>query len=228
MVLVGDIREHFQQPGPVPAPGRVYEPGPVEHRRLVILFMPLPHLFVGPGRIFVLVTEVAGIGGFKFPGGSRRRRQHGMVAAPHPGKFRHGHVTGDALGGSTRLVQIMADVGRGLVHPLLMAGETRLLCLSLVLKLVAPAGGVAVEAGELPRLDAGAQHPRGQGVIFPKIPAVRIVIRVPQGRQIEMVEKPGSGRKAPRPTACPWRGRRNMSLFWALVKLCGPGSSSNP
>ena len=192
MVLIANIFEHLRQFPPIPASGRLDQSGPVQDRRLVVFFVPLPHLFVRPGRVFVLVAEVAGVGGFVFQSGSRGRRQHGVVAAPHPGKFRHGHVAGNTGAGGAGFVQLMVDMGRGLVHPLLMAGEAGLVGRGRIFKLVAPAGGVAVQAGELSRLNAGAEQPGGQRVVFPQVPAVRVVIRVFQGHQIKVVEEAGS------------------------------------
>ena len=55
----------------------------------------------------------------------------------------------------------MLAVLRGLGHPLGVAGEAGLISLGVVFKAVAAAGGVALDAVQLARFDAGAQEPGG-------------------------------------------------------------------
>jgi hypothetical protein len=54
----------------------------------------------------------------------------------------------------------------GLSHQFGVAGEARIIGLGFILKALAAAGGVALDAVELAGFGAGAHEPSGVGIVF--------------------------------------------------------------
>ena len=159
---------------------------------------------IGPFRILVAVAQIAGIGGLIFNCRRRRRWKHGMVGPVHAGKGRHRHVAGDALVSFASC--LVMGMGRCILNSFCMTGHAGVVCLFLGPKAVPAAAGVTGDTVELARLEAWTHEPRGVSIIFPKVAAIGVKVRVLKGDEVIMVEEFFARRK---------RGRQGNHLGMA-------------
>lgn len=110
-----------------------------------------------------------------------------MVSPTHPGKFRRGHVAPNAL--VSRIVGLVVGVRGGIIDLFLMARHASLIDLVLRLEPISATGCVAMQAIEFSRLRAWAHEPGGVRVVFSKISAIRVVVRVFDSDQTKLVEE---------------------------------------
>ena len=212
-----DVGEHLRQLGPVPLAGGGDERSALEDRRLVVPGPPLPHEPVGPRRGLVGVAVVAGVRRLVRDRRRRRRRGHRVIAAVHPRERGLRHVAGDAL--AALALREMVRVRRRGVHLVLVAGDAGVVEL-LLLEPVAAAGGVAVHAVDLPRLEAGAHAPGGVGVVLPEVAAVGVEVGVLERHEVEVVVEPflrlvRERQRAPLRVATQSRGRCVAPSSWS-------------
>src|SRR3974390_206950 len=124
-------------------------------------------------RVFVLVANVAGVGGMVSESGGGGRWTHGVIAAAHVGVVGHGHVAGDAA--IAEAAGFVVGGGGGGLDTIFVAGKAGA---------VGVAGGVAVASGrsvavdaiEFAGFDARAEEPGRVGVVFADVESVGIVV----------------------------------------------------
>ena len=80
-------------------------------------------------------------------------------------------------------------VGRRIINSFCVTGHAGVVCLLLGLEAVPAAAGVTGDTVKLARLEAWTHEPRGVSVIFPKIAAIGVKVRVLKGDKVIMVEE---------------------------------------
>jgi len=82
----------------------------------------------------------------------------------------------------------MVRVGRGILHFIAVARQTRRIGIVGISKPISAAGGMTVHAVQLTAFDTRTHAPACHCVVFPQIPTVRIEVSVLKRSQVEVIE----------------------------------------